>query len=822
MKFLFSLSLLVLVFGNIIAQDSLKKVQAYRLTIEPKIDGILDDDVWKKAIAVSDFIQNMPYQGAAATQKTEVRIAYDDAAIYVGAMMYETAPDSILQELGNRDDQGLNADKFRFVIDPYLKMQDAYEFSVYASGVQTDTRFSDWTYNGIWYSAVKILDNGWSVEMKIPYFTIRFPSTEIQKWGLQFTRDIRRTRTFEQWCLTPGGQANPQKFWGTLEGISGIKSPLRLSLTPYLSGYLENAPIYNSNGSTSYSTFTSYNAGADIKYGIDERFTLDMTLLPDFGQVQSDNKVKNLSYQEVVFEEFRPFFKEDVDLFNRDQLFYSRRVGRTPTNFYAVNNLLLPGEQIEKNPSRAKLLNATKISGRGNKGLALGIFNAVTDDTYAEINDSTGKHSRKILTEPLTNYNAVVLDQQLKNASNIYLINTNVTRKGREYRDANVTGTGFSFQDKTNTWALLGSANLSQILTIEDTNSNKYRNITGFFYNTGISKISGKWQYFLGREVMSNTFERKDMGFQAINNYVSYNSGIGFNLFQPWKFLLRSRSNFNFNYSHNYLTGLPTNVNLNINLWGVSRKNWGMWWGATTSPVSNFDYFEPRVAGKYFRTAEWYYTWIGFSTNYQYRFAVDMSVNTANFYSSNIHNFPRYQGYGAEIKPRFRVNDKLSFYSEFNYGYDPYNPGFSTFDDNGNPVFGGRRLNTFTNTLRAKYIFVNNMSLTLVARHYWSTGEYLEYFSLLDNGLLAPYPTYTGNNNFSYNAFNIDAVFSWVFSPGSLFSIVYKNAIEQNGQVIPRSYSDNFSSTIESPQTNSISLRVLYFLNYDRFKKKKK
>lgn len=801
-------------------EDSLKTFKAIRITNAPKIDGLADDDAWKNSEAASGFIQNFPHEGNKPSQQTEVKIAYDNYAIYVYAMMYDSSPDSILHELGSRDDADLNAEKFRFVIDPYNTRHDAYDFGVYSSGVQIDSRFSDATYNGVWQSAVKIHNNGWSVEMKIPYSAIRFPNTKEQSWGLQLTRDIRRNREFDQWALTPNGKANPQKYWGTLLGISDIKPPLRLSLTPYFSSYYEKAPEYNSDGSYKYVNSLSYNGGADIKYGLDERFTLDMTLLPDFGQVQSDNKVKNLSYREVTYADYRPFFKEGTDLFNKDQLFYSRRIGKTPTNYLNVADSLKPGEKIDNNPSQAKLLNATKISGRTNGGLGIGFFNAITNNTYADIKDSLG-NSRKLLTEPFTNYNSVVLDQQLKNASNIYLINTDVARKGKSYRDANVTGTGFSFQNKKNTWEIDGSSDVSQIITKNDTFKNKFSDQIGYYYFMGIRKISGMWQYSLTHDVMSSTYDRSDMGYQSINNYSAFNGYFSHNLFKPWKFLLRSGNNINMNYSYNYVTHEPTNVVINLNLFALTRNNLGVWAGGGSSPVSGYDYYEPRVAGKFFRTSEWFYGYAGFSTNYQKTLAVDVNFNTGNFAKNNIHHFKQEEGYSIEIKPRVRVSDRLSFIYDFNYGFDPFNPGYANIDSAGNVIIGGRRLNTFVNTLTTRYLFKNDLSLALNARHYWSTGHYRQNYTLLDNGLLAENNSYSVNNDFSYNAFNIDAVFSWQFSPGSIFSIVYKNAIETGTTAIPSSYMDNFSYTLQSPQANSISLKVLYYLDYQQVSKRK-
>lgn len=804
-----------------VAQDSTKVYTTRRTTQSMKIDGQLDEEAWKTVPVLSDFIQNSPQEGSAPTQKTEFRILFDDHAVYVGAMMYDSAPDSMLKELGSRDEGGLNSEKFRFVIDPYLTKADAYDFGVYASGVQIDSRFSDWTYNGVWHSAVKILDNGWSVELKIPYSAIRFPNTPVQRWGLQVTRDIRRNREFDQWALTPSGKANGQKYWGTLEGITDIKPPIRLSLTPYLSSYIESSPSYNADGSFQYRKAFSYNAGADIKVGLDERYTLDMTLLPDFGQVQSDNKVKNLSYREISYEDYRPFFKEGTDLFNKGGLFYSRRIGKTPTMYYSVPYMLDSGETILKNPAQAKLLNATKVSGRNNNGLGIGLFNAITDNTYAEIQTADGG-TRKIKTEPFTNYNIVALDQQLKNSSNLYFLNTNVIRQDNDYRDANVTGMGFGLQNKKNTWLYVGESHLSQLFNRIDSLPDHYENEMGYFYQAAIRKISGAWQGGIQYETMSPHFNRSDMGYYADVNYSSYNFNVSYNRYKPWKFLLRSFNNLYLNYSHNYETGLPTNIFGNLNLFFISKANWGVWGGFSTSPVSAFDYYEPRVAGRYFRTGEWYFANAGFSTNYVRRFALDLSGNTGNFTPWNIHGFPQEQGYNINFKPRYRFNDKFTVTYNFNYNFDPLNPGFANFDSLGNPIFGGRELNTYINTLSAKYIIKNDLSFTLNARHYWNTGEYRFYYDLLDNGMLKLKNDYTGNDNFSYNAFNVDMVFSWQFAPGSILTIVYKNAIEKGDVIIPHGFGDNLDHVLRSPQTNSLSLKILYYLDYQDLRKKQR
>ncbi|HET7818142.1 MAG TPA: DUF5916 domain-containing protein, partial [Bacteroidia bacterium] len=799
------------------AQDSTKTYKAVRTISSPKIDGMLDDDSWKAAQSASDFIQNTPVENGAVGQKTEVKIIYDDNAIYVGAMMYDSSPDSILHELGSRDVSELNADKFRFVIDPYLSLQDAYDFGVYSSGVQLDSRFTDPTYNAVWQSAVKIHNNGWSVEMKIPYSAIRFPTKDVQRWGLQLTRDIRRTREFDQWALTPSNKANPQRYWGTLEGISNINPPIRLSLTPYASSYFESSKFLNPDNTYSKTNSFSYNAGADIKYGINECFTIDMILLPDFGQVQSDNKVKNLSFREINYDENRPFFKEGVDLFNKNGLFYSRRVGKTPTLFHAIPDMLDSGETIKKNPSQTKLLNATKVTGRNNQGLGIGVFNALTDNTYAEVKNENGK-TRKILTEPLTNYNAFVFDQQLKNSSSIYFINTNVTRKGSEFNDADVSGSGFYFQNKKNTFAVDGSANLSQIFKRNDSLTDNFTDQIGYFYSAGISKISGTWQGKLYHETMSKTFKRSDMGFFAVVNYSYFYGNLSYNRFKPWKSILRSFNNININYSHNYTTKLRTDLSYNVNLFVLFKSFLSLSGGGGHIPISSYDYNEPRIDNRFYRTPETWWVYAGFSTDYRKTIACDFNTNTGIFPKGNIQNFPLGQGYGFTIKPRVRVNDKLSFIGEFTNGLDPFNAGYVSVDTNNTIIFGARKLHTYVSVLSAKYIFKNDLYLTFNARHYWNTGKYFQFYNLEENGILTPNNTYNQVHNFNYNSFNIDAVFSWQFAPGSILSVAYKKVIENDETRVTNNFAENFSNTLHLPQTNMISLKVLYFLDYQNLR----
>ncbi|RYY11016.1 MAG: hypothetical protein EOO36_19650, partial [Cytophagaceae bacterium] len=408
-----------------------RQLAATRTAVPIKLDGVLDDAAWVAAPVASQFIEQRPKPGRPERLPTEVRVLYDDAALYVGAKLLESSPDSIKRELTQRDNTA-NTDFFGIFLDPYRDHLNGYGFIVMSTGVQLDLRYSpangeDGSWNAVWDSRVALLPDGkgWTVEIRIPYSAIRFAAAPVQTWGMNLMR--QRKATNQQFFWNPvlpqvDGFVNQ---WGEMTDLRDLHPPLRLSLTPYVSAYVNHYP-YNLQGKSNRST--SFNGGADVKWGINESFTLDATLVPDFGQVISDNQVLNLSPFEVQYQENRAFFTEGTELFNKGNLFYSRRVGAQPMGFDDVPGLLGKREFIVQNPGTTQLINATKISGRTRKGLGVGVFNAVSATAYATVQDSVSGAQRQLLTQPLTNYNIVVLDQSLPHNSYVSLVNTNVTR----------------------------------------------------------------------------------------------------------------------------------------------------------------------------------------------------------------------------------------------------------------------------------------------------------------------------------------------------------------------------------------------------------
>lgn len=788
--------------------DTLRKATAIRIDKAPQIDGKLNEQEWQLAQPATDFIQSRPLEGNPATQRTEVRVLYTDFAIYVGAWCFDNQPDSILKQLGKRDENDLNADNFFFKIDPYNNQQDAYQFGVYASGVQLDSRFSDFTFDAVWNSDVSFDEKGWYVEMEIPYSAIRFPEEELQKWGLQFTRYIRRSREFDMWAYVPSIASNPQLFWGHLSGVSNVETPLRLFVVPYLGFTYKHDPVLNEKGEYMYNDAISYNAGADIKYGIDDRFTLDMTLLPDFGQVQSDRIVKNLDYTEVVYDENRPFFKEAVELFSKGGLFYSRRIGKLPTGFFDVFDQIGPDETIKSNPAQVKLLNSVKVSGRTDKGLGIGFFNAVTDNMYAVITSGNGQ-TRKILTEPLTNYNIVVLDQQFKNNSNIFFTNASTLRRDR-YSDANVSVLGIRLSNKKNRFLISGDGYLTQkFLSESEAGDRKDQHLIGYRYSIGAEKLGGNFNYGGYRNVTNPDYDATDLGFFRVAGQNNTEAFFRFNRYRPWKFIRESYNSLNIYFEDNYQSGKIGSNNISLNLF-ANLMSWNaVFAGGGAQFVRPYDYYEARIPGQVFHGLRYYYGYIGYSTDYRKKLAVDYTFNVSNF----MDRFTWF-GYNQDLSFRLRPNDKLFIKYSVSYYYDPFNVGFAGFDNEGRSLIGGRRLDTWENVLESNYTFMNNMWLTLIARHYWITGDYKQFFHLDDRGELNPAMNYSGNNDFNFNIFNIDLVYEWRFSPGSILNIVYKNALSNETDVVSHRFGSNFTRILQDPQSRTVTIKLLYFLDY--------
>lgn len=815
MKFLYLTLLITFFCSTAFSQAPFKKLVAVKATTTPKIDGILDDDAWKNVPIATDFVELQPVAGKHETpdERTEIKIIYDDNAIYVGARMYETSAKKVSKELVNRDNIG-TSDFIGLVLDTYHDGINAVGFYVTASGVQFDAKYApsptgnseDPTWNAVWESKVNIDDHGWTAEFKIPYSALRFAKKDVQNWGLQFIRKRQKEQKQLFWNeLNPkmNGFVNQE---GELDGISNITPPVRLAFYPYISSYLNHYP-YNTPGLKN--TSFQFDGGMDVKYGFNQSFTLDLTLVPDFGQVQSDNQILNLTPFEVKYVDNRPFFTEGTELFNKGNIFYTRRVGGTPINYDLPSENLKPGEAVISNPSETKLLNAVKVTGRMANGLGIGIFNAVTEATYATIQDSTTGQKRAFETSPLVNYNILVLDQNLKNNSSVTLINTNVDRFGKAY-SADVGGFVFSLNNKKNSYNFSGFGLMSNLYGGGTPTS------TGYYYELSTGKTLGNFTWVVTEDHVDDKYNDNDLGILSNNNYFDHNVNAVYADYKPNKYFTQWDVFGDVYYSRRYY---PASYQFLNQILGFDFKLKNFWYiGLNFKHVDQGnDFYEPRVAGRVYQSPENYNAGIYFNNNQAARFFWGFDY----FYRTYaLHN-----GYGHDLVAFYnlRIDDHFSFGQNVSYTPRINNVGYSTVDSvSNNPIFAVRNVQTVENIFNIKYTFNNVMGLTFRLRHYWSKLEDKQYYDLAQDGTLAPLTSshYVRNNNQNYNDWNIDMLYVWEISPGSELSVDWKNSSLIDDTQAYHNYLNNFENTIHTPKNNNVSLKILYYIDYQSLRKK--
>lgn len=791
-----------------------RQLPAKRTAQPVKIDGLLNDSAWKDAAMMTDLIEFRPKVGDKEVyeNRTETWLMYDDEGIYFGGFCYERTKDSIASELSGRDGFGAN-DYVGIIFDTYYDKLNGFEYFVTPLNEQWDSKMSpainsnpeDFTWNAVWQSGAVIHDNGWSFEMFIPYSAIRFGKKEVQNWGVNITR--RRRKTEEQFTWNPidpnvNGFLTQEGIW---TGISNIKPPLRLQFSPYFSTYINHYPA-NIPGKSNWTS--SVNGGLDLKYGISQAVTLDMTLIPDFGQVQSDNLVLNLTPFEVKYNEYRPFFTEGTELFNKGDLFYSRRVGGTPLHFNEVESQLKPNEYIVKNPVETKLINATKVSGRFQGGLGFGVFNAITAAQHAVIADDLGNEF-KIETNPLTNYSIIVLNQSLKQNSSISFVNTNVWRSGSDY-DANVAAALFDLNDKKNMWNIGGKFAGSSLIGYLP--GDKTQN--GYSHSLYFGKTSGRFNFRIAQELTNDKFNSNDLGYFNFNNYLDHNMWVGYRWIKPTKWYNSIYLNFNAQYNRRLKPADYKSANFNANVNGQLKNLWYAGFFIGYEPEYN-DFYEPRVEGRVFKGWESRFTGFFVETNNSKKYSASSELF---FVSRSFFHSKRYE---IDFGQRFRFSNKFSVSHNLSLEPQTNNVGFATISGT-DIIFGRRNVSTVENTIGLKYNFNGKMGINTRIRHYWSKVDYKEFFTLLPDGKLEKNNIFNENENQNVNFFNVDMTYTWEFAPGSFLNVVWKNAAFTYTNFVERDYFKNFSNTIDSDQNNNLSLKVIYFLDYLQLKKKKK
>ncbi len=759
------------------------------------IDGYLNEESWNTSSFASNFLQFEPEEGKPASQQTEVRILYTNNDVYIGAYLYDSEPEKILQTLGRRDDMN-QADWFMVAIDSYYDRKTAYTFAVNAAGIQVDgvstdgssfrigPLIFDTSWNAVWASAVKVHDDGWSIEMRIPYSMLRFPEVKDLTWGINFRRVIPRNSETSEWSLVrredyaSGSVAN----YGTLEGLQNIKPRRNVQFTPYtVSG------LRSEEGDVGSAVRSSdIDMGADLKFGITSNITLDATINPDFGQVESDPAILNLTVFETILQEQRPFFVEGFQIFDyrfgfRDALLYTRRIG-----------------------SKAPIIGATKLSGRTDNGFSFGFLGALTGNNFsADRLYSVGRVIQQIGDYSKVGAIMTAFDNADPDATNI-----------RAYTG----GVDWDLRFNSNRYRVDGNFSFTHRFTPGDNGSES----TGIATQIGLDKTRGVWTYGLGTEIMSDEFNPRDMGLLRsndkirasayINNLV--NGGKPFGNFQrgslrlfnwnDWSYDRSLYAGSGFFFFSSWLTKGFRELDLQI----INRDMFGGYDQFDTRglfPRANpysldielgilSDTRRPWQLGPEFE-ASWaqnegaqYSLGVEGIWNVGSRLSLEtelgFGIEDNRFAWASNESFRRLDnGWQIGSENRTAPDDLAeSEFVSFNDGglldgilanVDPFTAGSNDFYL---PIYGQRNNRSLDFSLRSNITFTKDLSLQVFSQLFVARGKYDNFQILQNPDDIATFTAYPKQHDFSLNSFLVNTVLRWEFRPGSTLFLVWSQS----------------------------------------------
>ncbi len=799
-------SFVLLLFCTILSAQQKKSIEALNISKPLQIDGLLIEEAYQHVQPAKDFLELQPHNGKPAPHPSEVYFFYDQYAIYIGAILYDNQPDSIFNYLTSRDNKDM-ADYFGVYFDPYNEGQLAYGFFITAAGVQSDikaiktnTDEEDDNWDAVWQSKTRITENGWTIEMRIPYSNLRFPDKDLHTWGLNIYRNIRRNNSISTWNFVDRKTSGFIHQQGEITGLKNIHPPLRLSFSPYISVYAETT---GDNSGVKY----LYRGGMDIKYGLSKSFTLDMMLIPDFGQIQSDDQQLNLSAYELYYDEQRQFFNEGTELFQRADIFYSRRIGAAPIFSDEAEENLDENEIVDFNPSSTRLANATKLSGRTKKGWGFGFLNAMSLPSYAEIKDTLSGKTREFEVQPFTNYNVVVIDKSMKNNSYFSLINTHMQMSNNPYK-ANVTAVDFQFRDNKKRFALSGNGGYSY--KDEEDNNTK----TGTFADIELEKNNGSLTYGIEQVYYSENYNPNDMGYLQTNNRLSSEAYIEYNILEPFWICREWYAGANWEYER--IVNPNDKIGSESYIWTFFRFTNNSTLSINTGIESDQnDYDEARISGRYYHQP--YHVFYNISYDSDFRKKISFGAYAGGYNHPETEEYGKWMGFDLDT----RIGQKFKFEYDLDINIDYNDYGYADSSDDSTPViyFGKRNVTEIENEIEMDYILTNKLALTFDARHYWSGVEYKSFYLLEKNGSLTYEDSYNKNQDTNYNVFNIDMMLTWHFAPGSEMNLAWKNIIFEESDQINKSLSNNIKNIFNAQATNTYSLKILYYIDYQTMKR---
>ncbi len=770
------------------------------MTSPPVLDGFLNDSVWQQAQPATGFTQRDPEEGQAASEPTEIRVLYDDDALYFGCMFDDNDPSGIVARLSRRDDE-VESDHASIRIDSYHDHQTGYEFTFNAAGVKVDilqyddAEKEDASWDAVWDLEVQILPNGWSAEVKIPFRILRYRQQEGEtEWGINFLRYVSRKKESTRWAFTPKSQSGFISRFGHLVGLENLPEPRQLELLPFTLARQRYQPARSSQDRIAA---FSGNAGLDMKYSISRSFTLDATINPDFGQVEADPAVLNLTTFETFYPEKRPFFIEGTQIlrfttFGGDLgpgMFYSRRIGR------AINpsEVRTPaGGKVEDLPQNTTILGAAKVNGKTEGGFSLGVLQAVTQKEVATVIDSLGGRGDQTL-EPLASYSVIRLKQDVLSNSNVGAILTTVLRDGREPGVTN--GYDWLLRLDDNRYLFEGF--------FAHTHTTRFgERIRGSAGRFNFSRVAAEhWLWGIGARYASRRYDINDLGFFFRPDGYTGLASLSYKEDQPAAVVRRHYTSLGYtDFSSmdgiNLLRQLQVQTSvLFTNYWEVS--------GSALVDAGRFDDRETRGNGLYSKPV-----------NGSAQLSVE-SDSRENIVGEISYRFgwdeKRKRQQGIDVELIFKPMTWMEWQIHSTYE-TVRNQEAWVFNNGGSSIFADRGTNVVDFVVRNTITFTRDLTLQFYAQVFLAKGRYENYRSLSGTSDFSPLLS-VFDNNFNEQSLNTNLVLRWEYLPGSTLFLVWSQARDGEHQEYFTSLRKDFGDTFRIPPSNVILLKVSYWLS---------
>lgn len=774
---------------------------------QPRIDGILDDEIWTHAPVYGELLQNEPDEGQPATEKTEFQIAYDDEALYVGIMCYDREPDKIVARLDRRDGW-VESDRVRFSLDAHHDHKTGNWFSINAAGVKQDAQLfndtgEDMSWDGVWEGETAINGQGWSAEFKIPFHVIRFSPKEEYIWGMNFSRSICRKNERDAWVLVRKGEQGNVSRFGHIEGINGIHPPKHLEFLPFAVGRSIFQP--ESSGNPDGRDLLS-SIGLDTRYGLSSNISLNTTINPDFGQVEADPASLNLSAFETFYEERRPFFLEGKTIFGKpgSTLFYSRRIGKQPGRF------AIPEEsEIIDKPDSTTILGAMKLSGKTADGTAFGVMDAVTANEYATIGSKsvdplTGLEQVKrdeYLIEPLSNFFVGRVKQDMAKDSSMGAMLTAVNRDGdvSAYTGA-VDGSLKWGKDRFSASASLSGSRSGA----ESERKSGYEAVLNL----------NEWSKWIGGglnlNVRSPGFNCNDLGFMDRAGVINSFSFIHAQINKPWLFARKTElwtcQGLKWNYDGD-------NIEKWINFFNMIefKNNWGMDYLFSR----NFRSFDDTTTrgGPVIVQQPGMFCWVSLWTDGRKTISGGMHIEGSRTDENLNRNLACYFGIGIKPASNMQINMEPSYRTD----HVTYQWVKNIEDANGmHYIFGEYNGRVIDLTIRASVFFNPEMSFQFYVQPFLAIGDYENFTELArpKSYDFKPYENVDLNPDFISRSLRSNAVFRWEYNPGSVLFLVWSQSrgvfMEASNPTL-NAYG-NFVDSITDEGQNVFLIKLSYWL----------